>query len=484
MNPFQAWHLPPGFPLSVGEIKAWEGGGVPALRYPSLSMPRLRELMEFLRDEREKTVVSFPVKRVVHAVDRVARRFLDRQDPLRDAALEALGPFSGFSSPMAEAVLDGMARSWTGDGLWELVRSEFSDPAVLDGFSQNLVGDRTRALGFPLTFHLGAGTVPGVATTSLIRSLLVKSASLLKPGLGDIPLPVVFSKALQEEDSDLARSLAVVYWPGEMIDRTEAILKGVDLVVAYGSDETVGWIRKHLPPRIPLRAYRHRMGFGLLGQEAFGREASPDGEGVWAVAQAAARAVSLFDQKGCVSPHVFLVEKGGEVAPREFAVLLARAFQELEPVLPSGRVSLEDGVALQQLRGVAELEEGSGRGVVHHGGEESPWTVLYLPGGPVEPSCLNRTVRVVPVDTIPDALAELKDWVPYLQTVGVAGLGEQEAEVTEVLARLGVSRITELGGVPWPRPGWHHDGSGPLLDLVRWTDVEGADPVSSGIAEE
>ena len=33
-----------------------------------------------------------------------------------------------------------------------------------------------------MTFHLGAGTVPGVAVTSLVRALLVKSAVLLKPG--------------------------------------------------------------------------------------------------------------------------------------------------------------------------------------------------------------------------------------------------------------------------------------------------------------
>jgi hypothetical protein len=386
---------------------------------------------------------------------------------------------------MAETVLEGMARGWMREGLWDLVRSEFADPAVLDGFRPGPTGDRTRALGFPLTFHLGAGTVPGVATTSLIRGLLVKSAALLKPALGDLPLPVVFAQGLEEEDSELARNVAVLYWPVEENGRTETALGKADLVVTYGSDETIRWVRERLPPETPLRAYRHRMGFGLVGREALGGKAgTAAGDAARSVAQDAARSVALFDQKGCVSPHVFFVERGGEVEPEEWAALLAWAFQELETALPSGEVSLEEGVAMQQLRGAAELGEGLGEGVVHHGGEEAPWTVLFLPAGAVEPSCLNRTVRVLPVDTVQEALSALKEWTPYLQTVGVAGLEGRTAEVLEELARLGVSRIPELEGVPWPRPWWHHDGSGPLQDLVRWTDVEGVEILSQGIGEE
>ncbi len=248
-------------------------------------------------------------------------------------------------------------------------------------------------------------------------------------------------------------------------------------MVTYGSDETIRWVRERLPPHTPLRAYRHRMGFGLVGKGALGGS-------VGSVVRDAARSVALFDQKGCVSPHVFFVERGGKVEPGEWAALLAGALRELETVLPSGEVSLEEGVAIQQLRGVAELEEGFGEVVVHHGGDKAPWTVLFLPGGTAEPSCLNRTVRVIPVDTLQEAVSALRSWVPYLQTVGVAGLGGRGSEVVESLARLGVTRISSLEEVPWPRPWWHHDGSGPLQDLVRWTDVEGVDFLSSDNVEE
>lgn len=487
MSAFQTWHLPPGFEPRPDEIAILEEGGHPSCgegdcRYLSLSEPRLEELMALLRSNWDETVSSVPSGHIVDAVDGVAGRLLDSGDPLRSRALDTLGPFAGFSQAMAETVLEGMARGWLREGLWDLIRSEFPDPGVLDGFRPGSGGSRTRALGFPLVFHLGAGTVPGVCATSLIRGLLVKSAGLLKPGSGDLPLSLLFAQGLEEEAPELAGGIAVVYWPVSEVGRTEAALSRADLAVAYGSDETISWVRRRLPPQTPLRGYRHRMGFGLVGTRALSigsRGTEEDGGGGGAksearsVAEKAARSVALFDQRGCVSPHVFFVERGGETAPREWAVLLADALEEMEGLLPSGPVPAEEGVAIQQLRGAAELEETLGKTMVLHGGTESSWTVVFDEARRVEPSCLNRTVRVLPVDGHEDALRLLSAWAPYLQTLGVAGLNEEMPDFAEGLARLGVSRITSIEGIPWPDPWWHHDGSGPLRDLARWIDAEG-----------
>jgi hypothetical protein len=101
----------------------------------------------------------------------------------------------------------------------------------------------------------------------------------------------------------------------------------------------------------------------------------------------------------------------------------------------------------------------------------------------VEASCLNRTVRVLAVDDLRESLPALKDWVPFLQTVGVAGMEGRMPEMVEALSRLGVSRISPLAKVPWPDPWWHHDGFGPLVELVRWTDVEDEEGISPETAE-
>jgi hypothetical protein len=369
---------------------------------------------------------------------------------------------------MAEEVLQGMARSWRADSLTRLCRSEFENPGILDGFCTTTSGGRSRALGFPLAFHLGAGTVPGVATTSLIRSLLVKSALLLRPSRNDLPLPLAFCRALAEEDPGLSEGVALLYWPSGESQRTESVVEEVDLVVAYGGDETISWIRSRLPPTTSFRAYRHRMGFGLVGQDAL-----RDEEGARGVAEDAARAVALFDQRGCVSPHALFVEEGGVIEPRHWAEFLADALEGIEGELPSGTVPAGTAVSIQQFRGAYELEEAVGSAMIRHGGKEAPWTVVFEPKGFPGPSCLNRVVTVLPVQSLEVAISFLRHWRPYLQTVAVEGFGTRTAEAVEGLARLGVSRVAPFGAVPWPEAWWHHDGSGPLQDLVRWTDVEG-----------
>ena len=466
---FEGWALSGAFRPGDGEKALLTAGDFPALEYPILSTERMRELLESLRAARE-VLFRAPVTRILMAVDRAACRLLDPGDPLRGEATEAIGAHGGLSQPMAREILERVAKDWTRPALEALLHAEFRNPAVLDGFHPAHSGGEVRAAGPALSFHLGAGTVPGVSTTSLIRSLLVKSAVLLKPGRGDVPLSVLFGRAFREADPEIAQAMAVVYWPRAQGEETEVALAGVDQVVVYGGDGTVEWVRARIPVTTQLVAYRHRLGVGVVGRDAL---RGGGGQGPRETALAAARAVAIFDQRGCVSPHVFFLEEGGDTGPQEWTELLARALEGLEQDLPSGRLSPRDGVLLQQLRGEAEMEESLGRGRVFHGGADAPWTVLFDPTGGLEPSCLNRTVRVFPVGDVEAVLSLLRPWTPHLQTIGVAGLGDRRMGFLEGLVKLGVSRVVELEGIPWPPPWWHHDGSGPLLSLVKWTDVEG-----------
>ncbi len=79
---------------------------------------------------------------------------------------------------------------------------------------------------------------------------------------------------------------------------------------------------------------------------------------------------------------------------------------------------------------------------------------------------------VRPFRTLEELVQGLGPFAPHLQTVGVSGLGDRLLEVAEALGRLGVSRVAPFEAVPFPPPWWHHDGRGPLTDLVRWVDLE------------
>ena len=106
-------------------------------------------------------------------------------------------------------------------------------------------------------------------------------------------------------------------------------------------------------------------------------------------------------------------------------------------------------------------------------GDDLGWAVV-LDGNPgFRASCLGRVVRVRPVASVHDAIEEMTEVGNHLQTVALEGVENSErVGIAEKLAQAGASRVTNFTDAPWPPPWWHHDGTGPLSVLVRWTDLE------------
>lgn len=484
--PFDACALPPGRP----PLPLVEDGD---LRRPVLDVDVVEDLARALREARPGLLALSAAERA-DALGRAGRRFLDPDDPLRREAEARLPASAGVSPAMAREVVEGMARDWTPERLRALLATDLGEPCPLDGWVAGRGGRRIRATGHPLTVHVGAGTVPGVSATSALRALLVGSAVLLKPGRGDVVLSVLLARALAEEAPEAAAALAVLYWPGGasaqptaaaqssdataaaqssdataaalFADAEAAALSAADLVVAYGGDDALGSLRRRLPVHVGLVAYHHRVSVALVGRGAL----TPGRAGP--AAGAAARAVAMFDQRGCVSPHVVWVEEGGEVEPGAFAEAVAGELERLHETLPPGPADARESSAMHQIRGTAELRAAAGEGVRLWSGGGAPWTVVLDPSAEFEPSCLNRTVRVKPLADAAEVAELLTPLRPWLQTVGVAGLDDRIETVATSLALAGAVRVAPLATSPWPPPWWHHDGRGPLDALVRWTDLE------------
>ena len=436
------------------------------IRYPA-GWPgdAAERLLQALREAGER-LADVPVRDLVTCVGRVADRFLDSSDPIRHKAIDLLVPTSGLSKEMASEILTGMARDWTAERLTELLRRELQDPGVLDGFCRLDEGRSVRAKGPLLTFHVGAGTVPGVSVTSMIRALLVKSAVLLKPALGDVVLPVLFAEALAEEVPEFSDSLAVTYWPGGSSPLEDLALQRAEAVVAYGGNEAIKSLRDRTPVTARFIAYHHRLSVGLVGREALTAERAPR------VARVAARAVSMFDQRGCVSAHAIYVEEGGAVDPGGWAALLASAMADLEAELPGGNLTAADASAVHQTRGSAELREASGSGVRVFRSDDSFWTVILEEELGFTPSCLNRVVSLFPTPDLCGVAGSLGEVGGYLQTVAVEGSEDRLPMLAEALYRAGATRVTSFEKAPWPPPWWHHDGASVFAGLIRWMDLE------------
>ncbi len=486
MRTFPAWWLPPGVPgraaSAAAELPphargAEHPGTAPTafsttsvsgdlrLRFPTPDPAFARCLCDHLVEAGAR-LHERRTDSLVASLGRAGARFLDPADPIRKEALDLLPPAAGLSTAMAREVLDGMARDWTADRLARLVRAQFPDPAVLDGFRPGPGGSRVRAFGHRLIVQLGAGNVAGVSVGGVARALLARSPVLLKPGLHDAVLPVLYARALADCDPGLAAALAVLYWPGGA-DTVEAeVLSRAGLVVVYGGADTVKAVRARLPATTPLVAYSHRVGVALVGREALAAGQANR------TAMDAARAVAAFDQRGCVSPHLFWVEEGGALTPAEWAARLAAAMAALERDLPAGPAPPEVASKVQQLRGTWELKQAAGEGVRVFRPAGVEWTVAYDPDPAFSPSCLGRFAWVKPVADLERVAGLLAGLRPFLQTAGLCGAGARAASLVEQLGGAGVTRVATLRRMAWPPAWWHHDGGDPLRALVRWVDWE------------
>lgn len=523
-----AWVKPTGVPAPG----AWEhlrAGDLP-IRYPTRDAVDPDALIAALRDA-GRGLAAIPTAEMVRILGGAAEamtRELDRAD-LQDIAANGR-----ISAAMARAVVAGMATSWTTAAIDQLVRAEFPDPHVLDGFvaetggRERAVGKaetgvregageprrparaadaaaprrHVRAAGPPVTVHFGAGSVPGVTVTSMIRALLVRSAVLVKPGAGDIALTVRFARLLHRADPRLARAVAVQYWPGgaPAWDGWERdLLRAADQVVVYGGDAAIEAVRARAPATTRLIEHPHRIGVAIIGPgaapgtagatESAAVPSAPPDSGPAHPAEATARAAALFEQRGCVSTHLVLIV-GSEGAARTFCTKLAASLSALETRLPPAPLTPGELSARHQLRGHLAMKgaavwpaitgESARRSsaestrrpsVGHRPATTGGWSVILSPPGDFEPAGA-RTVWVAPVSSLaecPDALAPLS---PVLQTIGLAGIGhERAAALAEDLFALGATRIVPLDQMPFPDPDWLHDGARPLRELVRWGEL-------------
>ena len=331
----------------------------------------------------------------------------------------------------------------TDDDLLALVRAELGNAEALDDFVPH-GGQFARAFAPGTILHVISGNTPAAGLQSLIRGLLVGAHNLCKTPSAGLPEIAEFRAALPPELA--ARVEIAAELPDDWLARAEA-------VIVFGSDATIAHFRALARPEQRFVAHGHRVSFGVIFDDP-GFDSAP----------LAARDASLFDQQGCLSPHVFYVAGNA----REYAARLAeemRAFQALEP---RERVSLSEANAIRTRREELAFRAAQGEPIALWQSEGSTaWTVAFdaTPGFPRSP--LNRFVFVKPLPA--DFAAELREVRAHLSC---AGLWPATLDHARALAPLGVSRICPLGKMQSPPWTWLQDGAPALAPLVRWVGAE------------
>ena len=464
VSPEEVFHLPGLDPGSSGDSAGWyEGVTAAGLRFrsPRLTVAGASRVAEHVRAAALEARRERKLAQVVRAVAGAAGRLVDSASEADGGAVRTLADELGWPASLARETLLEMGEIWTEESLWDVLRSELADPDVLDGFRPAGAGRQRRATGHPLLLQVMAGNVPGVAVTGVMRALLCRSGVLVKLPEVEPGLVVLFARLLAEVDPALGACVAAAWWPG---DREGPIwdewTTRAGAVVVYGGDEAVAGVRDRVRGHQQVLVYGPKLGVAVL---LSGADSGP-------AASALARDICAYEQMGCVSPRLVLVQ--GPVAP--FADALGAALAEETHRIPRPPLRADEALAIRALRAEIEFrgyEDGGSRVIGRP--EDLSWTVLIDDQPVLEFDSLPRVVRLSGFESILDLREALRPLGGRIQAIGYAGDEDRASSLAEAAVDLGVSRMAPLGRMAWPPADWRHDGRFQLLPLLAWTEWEG-----------
>lgn len=327
--------------------------------------------------------------------------------------------------------------------LLALVHAELGNAEALDDF-QPYGAHYAKAVGPETILHIISGNTPAAGLQSVIRGLLLGAHNLCKIPSSGLPELYELRHALPPSLAarvEIKRELAPEW------------LEQANAVIVFGNDSTIADFRGRIRPGQIFVPHGHKLSFGIVFDDV-----------PFASAVGAARDASIFDQQGCLSPHVFFVAKD----PVAYAAKLAAEMERLHARTPRGPISLSEANAIRNERAEFAFRLANDEPVaIFQSTDSTAWTVAFdaVPGFPRSP--LNRFIYVKP---FPEDFAEALDGVrPYLSCAGIWPATLENARIT---ADLGVSRICPIGRMQLPPATWHQDGQQVLAPLVHWIDCE------------
>ncbi len=297
--------------------------------------------------------------------------------------------------------------------------------------------------------HVMSGNTPHAALQSLIRGLLLGAHNFCKLPSSGLPEVAEFRDALPRplcHEIELATDL-----PTKWLDEAEA-------VIVFGDDDTIAHFRKLVRPDQIFVPHGHRISFAVIFDDP-----------LYESPRLAARDVSLYDQQGCLSPHVIYVNENGSIDAKNYAERLSYAMADFNRHTPRRKLDAASAAMITNIRTSYQFRAANNHGVrIWQSKDSTDWTVIYEEDPMFTVSCLNRVVFVKP---LPASLAPAL--FPVRRNLSAVGIHPATAQNGRLLARYqGISRICPLGRMQYPPVTWHQDGGQNLAPLVRWIDME------------
>lgn len=416
--------------------------------YPSEQQDRiLAETEEHINETLAAKTLS--AETVISAIDRLGREI---ERGVFDDRINAL-PVDDPAHYKAMAV-EMLSREFLEYKLKTELRTVSPDETALP---KNAIKARIMPLG--VIFHIAAGNMDGLPAFSLAEGLLTGNVNILKLPQADNGLSVEIIAKLIEYKPALADFIYVFDTPSSDVHAMRKMAALSDGIAVWGGDEAVSAVRALAPVGTKLIEWGHKLSFVYIsGYSDKERELS-------------ALAAHIATTKGllCSSCQVIYLDTESDLALEEFCV-------EFLPILErevGRRISVSIGSRAHSslLRYTDMLENIIGGAPVPRVYKGKGCSLTIGTDSELELSDMmcNVLVKKLPRREILPVLRRKKN---YLQTAGLVCADADRAELSDILARSGITRITTAGAMSEYFAGEAHDGEYPLRRYTRIVNTE------------
>jgi acyl-CoA reductase-like NAD-dependent aldehyde dehydrogenase len=380
-----------------------------------------------------------PLAARIEAIDRASAGWLMPDSPWRREAVATLPASTGYPARTITTALDNLARALAASELHAVARAEQA------------------ALAAPapqLALHVLAGNVPGAGVFGIVAALLAGVPSLVKTTRREPLLPPLFARSLDAEDERLGAALAVVDSDDGDHAGTARAIERADVVLAYGRAESLDAIAAHRPRR--LLRFGPRLSIAVITRDAVGRRAAAD----------LAWETALFDQQGCLSPQLVVLEETSRSATARFIDALADELARLAVDMPRAPLAIAEAAVVARYleRQRWRIQEGADMAMV--GDVDGRFSVVCDRTGSPLASPLNRHLIVVPAPALADARTVLARFDGVVEAVGFSGPSRRTRDVAAFAAACSASRLCPLERMQAPPFAWRQSGHARLACFV------------------
>ncbi len=371
-------------------------------------------------------------KQRMRALAGLALCWRDPEDEFRREALERLPDECSLSPEMVAWGIEQAFSVVTEEGMRHWWREEAQ--------GKPYVG---RSPPPELSGHVWAGNVFVAGLPPVIASLLAGSPALVKAPDRFPTFALLLARSMKAHAPELGNCLGAAAWSRDDVAATHTFLDNLDLLFAFGDDDSIAVLEQQFVRRIV--GFGHRYSVAAISAASLGSDAVLD-----ELIDRLAVDHFAWDGQGCLTPRWVFVEGSAEIA-RLLAERAAERLPSLVEQFPAGPLSDEEAAARSAWLGETGFQGWSRGG--------AGWSCASLAGSTslrlVPPP---RSMCFLPVDELGDLPVLLDPLGPRLQGLSLAGSETLRDMLAEALEPLGLSRIARPGELQRPPVHWSHDG--------------------------